>query len=254
VLPCDHAMLDITDARAVWSCVLAFKPDVIINPAAITNVDRCERQPDLAWTVNAEAPGTLAAAAERAGARFIHLSTDYVFDGRKGEPYVETDPTAARGVYGQSKIAGERAALAGCQRAYIVRTAWVMNLARPGFLAAMLAAAPSGRARVARQTSSPTGLTDLVEALARMIQARPPGGIYHMVNAGQCSRRELAAEMFRLLGVEVTLDEVSVTEFGGAPRPDYSALRAEAWALAGMPPFRPWQEALAEVLTQVRPG
>ncbi len=245
-------MLDITDARAVWSCVLSFKPDVIINPAAITNVDRCEQQSNLAWRVNAEAPGKLAAAAERTGARFIHLSTDYVFDGLKGEPYVETDLTTARNVYGQSKIAGERAVLAGCRRAFIVRTAWVMNPARPGFLAAMLAAAPSGRARVARQISSPTGLMDLVEALARMVQTQPPFGIYHLVNAGQCSRLEMAAEIFHLIGATVALEEVSVAEFGGAPRPEYSALQAEAWALAGMPSFRPWQEALAEVLAHVR--
>lgn len=251
VFACDHTRLDITDAGAVARAVMAFAPDIIVNPAAITNVDLCEREPERAHQVNALAPGYLAAAAEQTGARFVQVSTDYVFDGRKGVPYVEDDAVGAINVYGETKLAGERAALA-CSRTYIARTAWVMNPARPGFLAAMLAAASSGHARVARQTSSPTGLSDLVAALARIVETPPPYGIYHFVNAGHCTRAEMAAEVFRLIGAAVEITEVPLAEFGGAPRPDFSALRSTAWERAGQPAFRSWQAALAEVLWAIR--
>jgi dTDP-4-dehydrorhamnose reductase len=154
-------------------------------------------------------------------------------------------------VYGRSKAAGEQAVAAACSRAYIARTAWVMNPRRPGFLAAMLKAAERGTARVARQTSSPTGLADLVEALDIMLQRRPPYGIYHLVNAGWCSRREMADTIFQQVGADVVVEEVSIAEFGGAPRPAFSALASPAWAAAGLPPFRPWQQALAETLRAI---
>ncbi len=252
VLACDHARLDITDAGAVAACVAAFRPDFVFNPAAITNVDACEEAPERARQVNALAPGYLAAAAERAGARFVQVSTDYVFDGRKGAPYVEDDALGAINIYGETKIAGEQAALAACSWTYIARTAWVMNPARPGFLAAMLAAAPSGAARVAHQTSSPTGLSDLVAALARIIETPPPFGIYHLVNGGACTRAQMAAEVFRLIGADVVITEVPLATFGGAPRPDYTALNSTTWEAAGMPAFRPWPAALADVLRAVK--
>jgi dTDP-4-dehydrorhamnose reductase len=252
VLACRHDDLDITDAAAIRHCVADFGPDAIVNPAAITDVDACERDPARAERVNALAPGYLAGAAEAAGALFVQISTDYVFDGHKGTPYVETDPVCPLSQYGRTKAAGEAAALAGCSRAYVARTAWVMNPAKPGFIAAMLAAAARGTARVSRQTGSPTGLSDLVRALTALLLTPPAPGVYHLVNAGCCTRRAMAEEIFRLLEATVALEEVDATDFGPAIRPIFSALASPAWTRAEMPCFRPWQEALAETVATVR--
>jgi dTDP-4-dehydrorhamnose reductase len=250
VLACDHARLDITDRARVLTAAREFAPEVIINPAAYTDVDGCERDPHRAEQVNALAPGYLAEAAAAAGALFIHLSTDYVFDGTKGTPYVETDPANPLSIYGRTKLAGEQAALAGCARTYVARTAWVMNPHRPGFLAAVIAAAAHGSVmRVTQQTGSPTGVPDLVDGLVALCTRRPAFGIYHLVNSGYGSRRELAEATFRLLGVAGRIEEIPPEVVTGAPRPAFSALAAEAWRLVGFPPFPTWQDALARALT-----
>lgn len=248
VLPCTHAELDITDQRAVVECVHDFRPEVIINPAAIADVERCEADPTLAHLVNGRAPGYLAQVAQEMDALFIHFSTDYVFDGQKDTPYTECDAPAPINVYGQSKRLGEIAALTGCTRTYLVRTTWVMNPNRPGFLAFLTASARQGHARVARQTSSPTGLLDLLDALETLLAERPEFGIYHLVNGGYCSRAEMAAEVFRLLEVVGPIEEVPLSAVYRAPRPSFTPLVASAWRTAGFFPLRPWQLALADTL------
>ncbi len=248
VLACDHARLDITDPSAVRSLVEAFRPHAILNPAAMTNVDACEDEPERAEAVNARAPGYLAAAAEAVGATLVHFSTDYVFDGTKGAPYVETDPPCPLGVYGRTKLAGELAVQAECARGFVVRVAWVITFARRNFYAIMREAAAGGRARVVHQVSSPSGLPDISQAVEALLTGAAPVGCYHLVNAGHCSRRELAAEIFRLLGATVRIEEVEATPGHGAPRPVCSPLAAAAWRAAGLPPFRPWQAALADAL------
>ncbi|MHB9027068.1 MAG: dTDP-4-dehydrorhamnose reductase [Armatimonadota bacterium] len=250
ILACDHARLDITNRARVLAVAREFHPEVIINPAAYTDVDGCERDPQRAEQVNALAPGYLAAAANDTGALFIHLSTDYVFDGTKGSPYVETDQPNPLSIYGRTKLAGERAALSACPQTYVARTAWIMNPRRPGFLAAAIAAAQRGVIRVNNQSGSPTGVPDLVDGLITLFTKRPPAGIYHLVNSGYCSRKELAEETFRLLGVTGTV-EVSAEATTGAPRPAFSALAAEAWRHAGFPPFPSWQNALARALAKI---
>lgn len=252
VLACDRARLNITDREAVRATILEFRPDVVVNPAAMTYVDACESQPALAELVNGVAPGYLAEAAEAAGACFVQVSTDYVFDGAKGAPYAEQDDCRPINIYGRTKRRGEIAALAACSRAYVARTAWVMNLDKPGFLRGMVDGARAGVLRVGRQTGSPTGIRDLVEGLATLALRQPPFGIYHLVNAGGCSRKALAEEVFRLLGARGEVQEVSLSELYAAPRPEYSVLAADAWRRAGLPPLRPWQEALADMLAAVR--
>ena len=243
-----HAQLDVTEEVAVRDAVRALRPDVIINGAAMADVGACERAPERAWQVNALAPRYLASAAADAGAALVHFSTDYVFDGEKGRPYTETDQTRPLNRYGESKAAGEQFALAHCPHSYVVRPAWIMNPRKAGFLNALIAAAPSGKVSVNGQTSSPTGLTDLVDAVTRLIATRPPSGIYHLVNAGCCSRAEMAREVYRVLDVQVAITDQPLHAPGEPRRPLFSALVADAWAQQGMPPMRPWQEPLAEVV------
>jgi dTDP-4-dehydrorhamnose reductase len=220
---------------------------VVINCAGYTAVDQAEAEPELAWAVNAEGAEAVARACAQAGAHLVHLSTDYVFDGRGRRPYREDDPPAPLSAYGRSKLAGEERVRRVLPGALIVRSAWLFGPGRADFVDKVLARARQGRRVrvVADQVGSPTYTVDLARALVELGRRRV-GGVLHVVNAGQASRYELARQAVRLAGLEVELVEpVSSREYVlPAARPAYSVLdsRRAARLLGG--PLPTWLDAL----------
>ncbi|MES1994346.1 MAG: dTDP-4-dehydrorhamnose reductase [Pseudomonadota bacterium] len=185
-----RAELDLTDAAALSATLAHLRPQVVINAAAYTDVDRAETEPEAAFAANADAPGLLARACAEAGAALLHVSTDYVFNGQSRRPWREDDPTGPINVYGASKLAGEQAILSALPRHIIVRTAWVFGAHGPNFVRTVLRLARErGALRiVADQTGSPTWAGHLAEtliALARRIAAGAslPWGVYHYAGA-----------------------------------------------------------------------
>jgi len=181
--------LDLTDDNSVAAAMAAARPDLVVNAAAYTAVDRAEDQAEIAFAVNRDGAGRLAAAAARAGAPFVHFSTDYVFDGAKGAPYVETDAPNPLGIYGRSKEEGERAVLAANPRTVVLRTAWVCSADGANFVKTMLRLAAERDALrvVGDQHGAPTFAADLADAVARMaarLVAAPAGdaafGLFHL--------------------------------------------------------------------------
>lgn len=199
----DYQDLDIADAAALRSLVRELRPDVILNSAAYTNVDKAESEPELARAVNAIGPGVLAEEAKKIGAVLIHWSTDYVFDGTKGTPYVEDDPTNPLNVYGATKLEGERLVEAAGGSHIIFRTSWVYSMRAGGFVTKVLKWAREQEVMrvVDDQISSPTSARMLAEVAALVLaQGRDDvfgylqekGGLYHCAGGGACSRYEWA--------------------------------------------------------------
>lgn len=196
VIGLDRAQLDLTDQDAIRRAVEAIKPDLIINPAAYTAVDRAETEPELAYAINTDAPRVLAEEAARIGARLIHFSTDYVYSGDKSSPYIETDETTPLSVYGKSKLAGEEAIRAVGLPHLIFRTSWVYGAYGNNFLKTVLRLAKERDALriVADQVGAPTSSQSIAEAVLNMLsmintegQAKEINGTYHLVNAGETS-------------------------------------------------------------------
>lgn len=251
------AQCDITDPAAVEA--IGLRPgDVLINCAAYTAVDAAETDADRAHAVNAAGPGHLATACARAGARLIHISTDYVFDGDFGgappRPYEPGDATRPLSVYGRTKLAGENAVLGVCPDAVVVRTAWVYTGAAGGsdFVAVMRerAAGASTVQVVDDQIGSPTYVGDLADALLALVQAWPAARVLHAANRGAASRYEQARAVFAALGADPhrVLPVSSAAHPRPAARPAYSALSGVESARAGLAPLRPWSDALAAAL------
>ncbi len=219
------------DLLAPGNKVADAKPDIIVNAAAYTAVDRAEQEQDLAFGVNARAPGELARTAASLSALLIHFSTDYVFDGEKPSPYVETDAPNPLGVYGRSKLAGERAIAASGCRHFIFRTSWVYARSGRNFVNAILAAArtKSELSVVDDQRGAPTSAGMIAAAVARILAdpalAEKPSGIYHLTAAGETTWHGFAGEILRHAGLDVSLKAVSTAEYGAAaPRPRNSLL------------------------------
>lgn len=255
VLALTSSEWDITDPAAAERIVGS--GDVVINCAAYTDVDGAESDEAGAFAVNASGPENIARACARAGARLIHVSTDYVFNGDFGgadpRPYEPSDPTAPSGVYGRSKLAGEEAALAALPDAVIVRTAWVYTGADgKDFVAVMrrLAAGDGPVNVVDDQVGSPTYVGDLAEALLQIADDGVPGPILHAANEGAVSRFEQTRAIFSECGADPErVRPVSTAEFPRpAPRPTYSALSGRESAAAGLRPLRPWRPALVAAL------
>ncbi len=241
--PFDHAALDIADATVVEQTVSRIKPNWIVNAAAFNDVDGAEQNEAAAFAVNADGPEHLAAAAARVGARLIHVSTDYVFDGRKGRPYDENDVPNPLSVYARSKREGERRVLASAAPACVLRTAWLYGRHGKNFVKAIQAAAARGAPLkvVADQVGSPTSTADLAAAIAALMRT-PASGLYHVVNAGACSRFEFAQA---IVGDRVEVLPITTAEAARpAPRPQNSALTSVRWASTGLTPLRGWRDAL----------
>ena len=243
-----HRDLDIRDAAAVNEAVAGH--DVVVNLAAFTRVDDAETEIEDATAVNATGAGNLAAASRETGARFIQLSTDYVFDGRATSPYAEDAAINPLSVYGRSKAEGERLALASHPEGTLVlRTAWLYGAHGDNFVAAMLrlAAAHPTVSVLTDQRGQPTWTVDLAKRIIDVVEADAPAGIYHATNSGEASRFEFAREIFALAGhdPERVIPAAGDSFVRPAPRPAYSVLGHDRWAAVGMSPMRPWQQALA---------
>jgi len=243
--------LDITDAAAVREAVAG--ADVVINAAAYTNVDDAEADEATAFAVNATGAGLLADAAADTGARFVHVSTDYVFDGDATSPYTEDTPRAPVGAYGRSKAAGEELVVRH-PRTYLVRTAWLYGAGGSNFAQTMLRLAGERETVtvVTDQVGQPTWSRDLAAAIVRLLDAEAPFGIYHGTNAGSASWFEFARAIFEDSGLDPArvLPTDSAAFVRPAPRPSYSVLGHDAWAAAGLEAPRPWRDALRAAIAE----
>jgi dTDP-4-dehydrorhamnose reductase len=243
-----RADLDVTDAAAVRDAVLGYHAQAVVNCAAYTDVDGAEADWAGAEAVNCTGAGNVAAAAAKAGASIVHVSTDYVFDGSKREPWLESDPTGPLGVYGETKLAGEHAVAGASARYAIVRTAWLFGAGGKNFVDTMLglAAQRDEVAVVTDQVGCPTWTGHLAEALVELAERPDETGIHHIAGAGSCSWNELALELLHRAGVDCRVRPASSDEFPRpARRPAYSVLGTERSNPLVLPA---WQEGVAAYL------
>jgi dTDP-4-dehydrorhamnose reductase len=246
-----RAGLDVTDADAVQARLSAARPGVVIHCAAYTAVDRAEEEPDVAMAVNRDGTRHVVEAAHRIGARVVYLSTDYVFDGKKGSPYLPDDPPRALSVYARSKLAGEEVALRASSGAAVVRTSWLYGAGRRSFVTAMIERAAAGEdlTVVDDQFGSPTWARNVATALLDLV-GRGVEGVWHVSDRGVCSWAELAREALRLRGLDVEVKGVTSAGWGAlAERPLYSALDLSATEKLLGRRMQEWREALAEFLS-----
>ncbi|MDL5157207.1 dTDP-4-dehydrorhamnose reductase [Actinomycetospora termitidis] len=262
-----RADLDIADGAAVEAAVKEWadgtdEPRVLLNAAAFTAVDLAETDPDAAraaYAVNTEAPGLLAAACARHGARLVHVSTDYVFDGRgpdgpPGTGYEPDDPTGARSVYGRTKEAGEQRVRDALDAHHVVRTAWVYGDTGSNFVATMarLAAQRDTLDVVDDQYGSPTWSADLAAALVDLGRSDAPAGTLHATGGGATTWCGFARAVFEELGADPQRVRGCTTDQfpRPAPRPAWSVLSPAAWSAAGLEPLHDWREALHAAVTR----
>ncbi|MGW0004184.1 dTDP-4-dehydrorhamnose reductase [Nocardia grenadensis] len=247
-----RSRLDITDRAAVESVVRS--GDIVLNCAAFTAVDRAESESGAAFAANETGPAVLAAACARAGARLIHLSTDYVFPGTAERPYEPSDPTGPTTVYGRSKLAGERAVRDLCPQAQIVRTAWVYAGTGTDFVATMrrLEKERDTVSVVNDQIGSPTFAADLAAGLLELAATPSAPPVLHATNSGRASWYDLARAVFAGIGADPErVRPCTTAEFPRpAARPAFSVLSGTAWRDAGLTPLRPWESALTEALNR----
>jgi dTDP-4-dehydrorhamnose reductase len=242
-----RADLDITDAEAVRAAIAGH--DVVLNAAAYTAVDQAEEDEQAAYAINATGVEVLAKAAAEVGAKLVHYSTDYVFQGDATTPYAEDEPRDPLNAYGRTKAAGEKLALAAHPTgAYIVRTAWLYGGGGPNFAKTMVKLAGSHPeiTVVNDQLGQPTYTRDLAEQTVRLLDGDAPAGIYHGTNSGETTWFDFAREIFRRSGNDPErVKPTDSTQFvRPAARPAYSVLGHDAWRAAGLEPMRNWQEAL----------
>jgi dTDP-4-dehydrorhamnose reductase len=239
--------LDVTSGRDVRAVTAAHRPAIVVNCAGYTAVDRAESEPDLAWKVNAEAPGMLAAAAAAAGGTILHVSSDFVFDGEKRTPYVETDPVNPQSVYAKSKEGGERLVREHAPRHAIVRTQWLYGEDGKHFPGTILRLRREGKPLrvVDDQVGSPTYARDVAEAIGRILDAELQGTI-HVANRGQASWFEFAKAVLELAGEPAPVQPIESSQFSApAKRPAYSVLRNAVLEATIGDSMRPWRDALA---------
>ncbi|PRD16802.1 dTDP-4-dehydrorhamnose reductase [Pantoea coffeiphila] len=253
------AELDITDKDSVLSVTAEYKPDVIVNAAAYTAVDKAENEAELATLVNTIGPANLASAAKALGARFIHVSTDYVFDGTATSPYLENDITNPLGVYGKSKLDGELAVAEMLPQSIIVRTAWVFSEYGNNFLKTMLRLGSDRPSLgiVADQYGCPTYAGDIASALITLIEKNVMGGIYHYCGDKSVTWYQFADEIFRQavllkkLPQAPLLKAITTEEYPTpAARPAYSTLSTEKIQQSGIQPSD-WQKAISHVIQKL---
>lgn len=249
----DLPEVDIADPAAVTKLIADESPEVLLNAAAWTNVDGAESDPASAARANVEGPQVVAEAAAKAGALLVHMSTDYVFGGVGAEPCAEDAPVAPKGVYAETKLAGEEAVRASGARHLIVRTAWLYAPWGKSFVRTILRAARErGELRVVDdQRGSPTYAPDLAEAILDLVESGKTG-TFHAVNSGAATWHDLAAEAVKLAGLDVPIARVTTAEFPRpAPRPAYSVLSTAKLEKALGRPMRPWRDALAECVAEL---
>lgn len=238
--------LDITNLNAVRNKFKQLGPKIILNAAAFTDVDGCETNPEIAFKVNAIGAANLAMASNDVGASILHVSTDYVFEGQKDEPYLETDSVFPQSVYGKTKLAGELAVTSLTSKYYIVRTAWLYGHGGNNFVKTIQKLAKEkGQLKVVNdQQGSPTFTLDLANKIAEVVKSSQ-FGIYHITNSGSCTWFDFAKEIINLSGIKAEVSPCSTDEFPRpAKRPAYSVLANQNLELRGFSPMRLWTDAL----------
>ncbi len=264
VIGVGREMLDLTQPDKISQMMDEVKPDLVINAAAYTAVDKAESEPEIAKATNAIAPGILAKEAQKMGVPLIHISTDYVFDGSQSRPYLDTDPTNPLGVYGQSKLAGEQAIRESCNLHIILRTAWVYGVGGKGNFVKTMLKLGSEREEirvVADQVGSPTWTGDLASAIAQLLPQLNPeiAGTYHYTNSGVASWYDFAVAIFeeaKQLGFPLKVQRIIPITTADYPtparRPAYSVLYCGkiAAVLGTHPPH--WRQALRQMLAEYR--
>lgn len=264
VIGVDRQQLDLTQPEKIRQSIAEIKPNIIVNAAAYTAVDKSETESDLAMAINATAPKEIAIAAQETNATILHISTDYVFNGRHHTPYLETDETDPLGVYGKSKLLGEIGVQENCDRHIILRTAWVYGARGHGnFVKTMLRL---GEARselkvVADQIGSPTWSYDIAVAIKQLLAKSQDDssikGTYHFTNSGVASWYDLAVATFaeaRQVGFPLKVEQVipiTTAEFPTpTQRPAYSVLsKSKITEIIGHPPY--WRDSLGKALDDI---
>ncbi|MFJ7746546.1 dTDP-4-dehydrorhamnose reductase [Peribacillus sp. NPDC097295] len=250
VHPFTKQQLDITDRKKIDEMLEQTNPDFLINTAAFTQVDTCEKDIDNAYLINGIAPYYLACAAKAKKVKFIHISTDYVFAGNKTEPYLEDDDTDPKTIYGKSKLLGEEFSQVAYEETTIIRTSWLYGHEGKNFVNTIkrLADSPKEIHVVDDQFGSPTYTKDLGIAIKQLL-SKPPG-IYHVTNSGSCSWFEFAREIVECLQSEAIVSPISTDRYGLAtPRPKYSVLSHKKLNSNGIY-MRNWQKGLQEFLAK----
>ena len=240
---------DITNTATTLASMRAFSPELIVHCAAITDVDGCERNPDLAFAVNVLGTRNMAIAAQQSDCPLVYISTDYVFDGTQDVPYREYDAPAPQSVYARTKWLGERVTRELLSRFYIVRVAWLYGAGERNFVRTVLRLAERGGTlrMVTDECGSPTYAADVAAALTRLI-GTSAYGTYHLPNAGVCSRYDWAEAILDLAGIGGTVDLQPSTNYQrAAVVPKRVALRNHCAAHEGIV-MRPWREALADYM------
>lgn len=268
VFALDRSQLDLSNADAIRNAVQHIKPDLIINPAAYTAVDKAEAEPELAHAINGVAPGILAEEAAKLGALLVHYSTDYVFDGSKTSAYVESDETNPVNVYGASKLAGEQAVTAVGGPHLIFRTSWVYGAYGKNFMRTILRLASEKKALriVSDQHGAPTSSDSIADATIAALEAwNGSGGVYHLVNSGETSWHGFSQEIIRLyqqiqearnlprlkLTVE-NVDQINTVDYPTpARRPLNSRLATEKLERLISRQLPSWNVALADVINTI---
>lgn len=242
--------LDVTDERECRNLIAAGSFDLVINCAAMTDVDGCETSQFEAYLINATGPGNLARAAQAYGAKIVHVSTDYVFPGTEERPRVETDETGPASAYGKSKLAGEQEVLRACDRSFVVRTAWLYGYVGRNFVKTMVRLGSSRDAVtvVSDQMGNPTSANDLAYAILQIAEGEDYG-VYHCTNEGTCSWADFAQEIMERAGLDCRVERCTSEEYrqmnpASASRPAFSSLENARLEAAGANCMRPWQQAL----------
>ena len=247
----DVGELDITNIDEVMSFAREVKPYAIINCAAHTGVDACETEADKAYRINAIGPRNLSIAATETDAKLIHISTDYVFDGKGTRPYTEFDAVGPQGMYGRTKLAGENFVREFADRYFIIRTAWLYGDGK-NFVKTMLRLSETNdKVRVVKdQVGSPTSAEELAKAIAFLLPTENYG-LFHGTCEGDCSWAEFTEEIFRLAGKKTVVEAITTEEFGAkAPRPAYSILENYMFKLTSDFMFADWHDAIAKYMKE----
>ena len=256
----NHAQLDLSNLKGLREKLSALTFDVLINAAAFTNVDACETESDRAFLINAEAPGVLANLCGEKGAKLIHFSTDYVFDGEKRAPYTEEDQAKPISAYGESKLAGEKNVLAVEDGHLVVRVSWVFGPDRPSFIDAMIKRAQQDEKidAISDKFSTPTYTQDIARTLPQFFDRAIEGGILHFANAGKCSWQEYAQwalDCCRDAGISLkgrTVGALTLNDMTNwvARRPVYSVLSTAKYTELTGTASRAWRDAVADYITR----
>ena len=248
---------DICDPAGFDKLIAESKPDAVVHCAAMTQVDRCETESELAYKLNAFGTGVVASACHRHGVKLAAISTDYVFSGDMGRPCHEWDIPAPKTVYGASKLAGEEMVRIHCPDHLIVRVAWLYGVGGPSFVHTIRKAAAEGKDLkvVQDQIGNPTSAFAVANHLRLLLERPELTGTFHLTCEGEASWYEFACELTRLAGLSPKIDPCTGKEYPRpAPRPADSRLEKRALKFAGLPPMPDWREVLAEFMKREFPG